>query len=131
VTKKEIDEVRRELESWATAVDVLKGTGSLPKMLRGALRLVSYTEEMAKQQEELRKRIDSFFKYTFEEDVVTWNIGIPHETTIEFNIEGKVVVVDGPALPQWLIDDLEQNEAERRNECAQGDAWKGGFAENH
>lgn len=129
--KEEIDEVRREVESWATAVDVQKGTGSLPKMLRGVLRLVSYTEEMAKQQELLRKRIGDMFKYSVEEGVVTWNVGVAHETTIEFDIEGRVVVTSGPALPQWLIDDLEQNEAERRSEVAQGDAWAGGFAENH
>ena len=31
----------------------------------------------------------------------------------------------------WLCDNCSQNESERRNERAQGEAWGAGFAENH
>jgi hypothetical protein len=44
---------------------------------------------------------------------------------------GNVVRVSGTELPEWLAEDLEQNEAERRNDRSLGDAWSGGFAENH
>jgi hypothetical protein len=206
--KEELDELKKELDSWKTTIDVEKGTGSLPKFLRGVIRLVSYAEETAKQQEELKKwllqchrrkltehrcewhvsqdavsnekclapvnclgethrknqywlcdhhgkqwleedngtllqsdaiNVGDFYRvllhlcsFELKDDVVTWSFG-PGErvTAIEFDMEGKVHYVSGDPLVPWLVEELEQNEAERRNEVAQGDAWKGGFAENH
>lgn len=64
-------------------------------------------------------------------DTVSWGPDWP-EVEVEFDIDGKVrCVAAGLALPDWLIELLEANETERRHAVSQGDAWSGGFAENH
>ena len=62
------------------------------------------------------------------DDTVSWAPDWP-EVEVEFDIYGRVQCA--VALPAWLIEELEQNEAESRHERSQGDAWSGGFAENH
>ena len=65
------------------------------------------------------------------DDVVSWGPDWP-EVDVEFDIYGRVCCpADGPQLPAWLIEELEQNEAESRHERSLDDAWSGGFAENH
>jgi len=66
-----------------------------------------------------------------DDGVVSWGPDWP-EVEVEFDIEGHVrCAVIESVLPDWLIEELEQNEAESRHERSLGDAWSGGFAENH
>jgi hypothetical protein len=68
-------------------------------------------------------------EYKKVDGIVSWAPDWP-EVEVEFDIEGRVRCV-GSVLPGWLIEELEQNEAESRHERSLGDAWSGGFAENH